>query len=175
MSFRPDLVACWMFRVAADGQVRFLLLQRAPGRIFPGMWQPVTGKLESGERIVDGALRELVEETAIGPDGIEVLYGIDQVNIFHADHVDSLQAEAVFAAELKPGVEASLSVEHDEQRWLTAGEATDMVVWPAYREAITQIEWIATHRDLARLMQVGAWAVPESAPPRPASPETPSR
>ena len=160
-----------MFRVGADGQVRILLLHRAPGRIFPGIWQPVTGKLEPGERIVDGALRELVEETAIGPTGIEVLFGIDQVNIFHADHLDSLQAEAVFAAELKPGVEASLSDEHDEQRWLTPGEATEMVVWPAYREAIDQLEWIATHRDLARLMQVGAWAVPESAPP----PDTPSR
>jgi 8-oxo-dGTP pyrophosphatase MutT (NUDIX family) len=173
VSFRPDLVACWMFHVEADGQVRILLLQRAPGRIFPGMWQPVTGKLEPGERIVDGALRELVEETGIGPDGIEVLYGVDQVNIFHADHVDALQAEAVFAAELKPGVEATLSDEHDEQRWLSPAEASAMVVWPAYREAISQLEWIATHRDLARLMQVGAWAVPESAPPSPAQPPAP--
>ena len=165
MSFRPDLVACWVFRVPAAGQVRILLLHRAPGRVFPGMWQPVTGKLESGERIVDGALRELVEETAIRPDAIETLYGLDPVNIFHADHIDALQAEAVFAAELKPGVEATLSHEHDDQRWLAPGEATEMVVWPAYREAIAQIEWIANHRDLARLMQVGAWAVPESAPP----------
>ena len=174
-AFRPDLVACWMFRVPAAGQVRILLLHRAPGRIFPGIWQPVTGSLESGERIVDGALRELVEETAISPDGLEALYGLDQVNIFHADHIDALQAEAVFAAELKPGVEADLSDEHDDQRWLAPGEASEMVVWPAYRGAIAQIEWIANHRDLARVMQVGAWAVPESAPPRPASPETPSR
>ena len=173
--FRPDLVACWIFRVPAAGQVRILLLHRAPGRIYPGIWQPVTGGLESGERILDGALRELVEETAISPDGIEALYGLDQVNIFHADHIDALQAEAVFAAELKPGVEADLSDEHDEQRWLAPGEASEMVVWPAYRDAIAQIEWIATHRDLARVMQVGTWAVPESAPPRPAPPETPSR
>jgi 8-oxo-dGTP pyrophosphatase MutT (NUDIX family) len=173
--FRPDLVACWMFRVPAAGQVRILLLHRAPGRIFSGIWQPVTGRLEAGERILDGALRELVEETAISPDGIEILYGVDQVNIFHADHIDALQAEAVFAADLKPGVEAVLSDEHDEQRWLAPGEASEMVVWPAYREAIAQIEWIANHRDLARVMQVGAWAVPESAPPPTAPPETPSR
>jgi 8-oxo-dGTP pyrophosphatase MutT (NUDIX family) len=175
VSFRPDLVACWMFRVPTAGQVRILLLHRAPGRIFSGIWQPVTGSLESGERIVDGALRELVEETAIGPERIESLYGLDQVNIFHADHIDALQAEAVFAAELKPGVEAELSDEHDEQRWLAPGEASEMVVWPAYREAIAQIEWIATHRDLARVMQVGTWAVPESAPPRPTPSEPPSR
>ena len=172
--FRPDLVACWMFRVEEDGQVRILLLHRAPGRIFPGMWQPVTGRLEEGERIIDGALRELVEETGIDPAGLETVYGLDPVNIFHVDHIDALQAEAVFAAELKRGAEAVLSDEHDEQRWLTPAEASEMVVWPAYRLAIGQIEWVASHRDLARLMQVGAWAVPESADPR-AAPDAGSR
>jgi len=165
--FRPDLVSCWMFRVDPGRGLEILLLRRAPGRIFPGIWQPVTGKLEAGERIVDGALRELVEETGIGPEGIDALYGIDQVNIFHADHVDALQAEAVFAALLKPGVEAELSHEHDEGRWLTAADAIEAVLWPAYREAIREIEWIAGHREMARLMQVGAWAVEGSAPPEP--------
>lgn len=168
--FRPDLVACWMFRVGPDGALRILLLHRAPGRIFTGIWQPVTGGLEDGEGIVAGALRELVEETAIDATGIETLYGLDQVNIFHADHVDALIAEAVFAAELKPGIEPRLSEEHDAQRWLTPAEASAMVVWPAYRAAIEQIEWLATHRDLARVMQVGQWAVPESAPPPDAPP-----
>ena len=164
--FRPDLVACWMFRVDADRGLEILLLHRAPGRIFPGIWQPVTGGLEAGERIIDGALRELVEETGVGPDGIATLYGLDQVNIFHADHLDMLQAEAVFAADLRPGIEAVLSEEHDEQRWVSPAAASEMVLWPAYREAITQLGWIAGHRELAGLMQVGAWAVEGSAPPK---------
>jgi 8-oxo-dGTP pyrophosphatase MutT (NUDIX family) len=169
--FRPDLVACWMYRLEAaaredaSGELRILLLHRAPGRIFPGIWQPVTGRLESDERIVDGALRELIEETGIGPEGIETLYGLDQVNIFHADHIDMLQAEAVFAAELRRGVEAVLSDEHDEQRWVSPAEAAGMVLWPAYREAIEQLEWLAGHREMAALMRVGTWAVQGSAPP----------
>ena len=167
--FRPDLVACWMFRSTVRGDVEILLLHRAPGRIFPGIWQPVTGGLEAGERIIDGALRELVEETGITPAGIAFLFGLDQVNIFHADHIDALQAEAVFAADLAPGVEAVLSEEHHDQRWVSPAEAAEMVLWPAYREAISQIEWIASHREPARLMQVGAWAVEGSAPPDPAS------
>ena len=165
--FRPDLVACWMFRDTPAGEPEILLLHRAPGRIFPGIWQPVTGGLEPGERIVHGALRELVEETGIGSDGIDALYGLDQVNLFHADHIDMLQAEAVFAADLRPGVEAALSEEHDEQRWVSPAEAADMVLWPAYRAAIAQIEWVAGHREAARLMRVGAWAVEGSAPPPP--------
>lgn len=156
-----------MFRVPTVGEVRILLLHRAPGRIFPGIWQPVTGGLEAGERIIDGALRELGEETGIGPDEIDAVYGLDQVNIFHADHIDMLQAEAVFAAVLKPHVEATLSEEHDEQRWVAAAEAREMVLWPAYRAAIDQIEWIAEHREMATLMQVGEWAVERAAPPKP--------
>jgi dihydroneopterin triphosphate diphosphatase len=175
MAFRPDLVACWAFRSSSVG-VEILLLQRAPGRIFPGLWQPVTGKLEDGERIVDGALRELVEETGIDPTGIEMLYGIDQVNLFHVDYLDTLQAEAVFAAHLRPGIEAALSEEHDEQRWVTPAEAAGMVVWPAYREAIEQIEWIASHTELAELMRVGPWASERSAPPAASPPPgAPSR
>jgi 8-oxo-dGTP pyrophosphatase MutT (NUDIX family) len=170
MSFRPDLVACWLFRTDAD-ELRILLLHRAPGRIYPGIWQPVTGRLEAGERIVDGALREVVEETGIGTGAIDVLYGLDQVNIFHADHLDVIQAEAVFAASLRPGVEAVLSHEHDDQRWVTPAEATGMVLWPAYREAIAQIEWIAAHAGMAALLRVGPWAVEGSAPP----PDPPSR
>jgi 8-oxo-dGTP pyrophosphatase MutT (NUDIX family) len=165
MSFRPDLVACWIFRKDPEGRLRILLLHRASGRIFPGIWQPVTGGLEPGETIVEGALRELVEETGIDPTGIATLYGLDQVNLFHADHVDALQAEAVFAAEIRPGVEAVLSEEHDEQRWVTADAAREMVLWPAYRAAIEQLAWIAGHREMARLMQVGAWAVDGSKPP----------
>jgi dATP pyrophosphohydrolase len=165
VSFRPDLVSCWTFRVDPDGQLRILLLHRAPGRIFEGIWQPVTGGLEQGERILQGALRELVEETGIGPEGIATLYGIDQVNLFHAEHVDAIQAEAVFAAELKPGIDAVLSEEHDDQRWVSPGEGSEMVLWPAYREAIRQIEWIVTHREMASLMQAGDWAVAASRPP----------
>jgi len=165
--FRPDLVSCWTFRADPGRGLEILLLRRAPGRVFPGIWQPVTGKLEAGERIVDGALRELVEETRIGPDGIDALFSIDQVNIFHADHLDAIQVEAVFAALLKPGIEPVLSDEHDEQRWVSPGDAVELVLWPAYRAAIREIEWIAGHREMAKLMQVGAWAVEGSAPPSP--------
>jgi 8-oxo-dGTP pyrophosphatase MutT (NUDIX family) len=165
MSFRPDLVSCWTFRVDADGQLRILLLHRSPGRIFPGIWQPVTGKLEAVERIVDGALLELVEETGIGPGAISTLYGLDLVNSFHAEHADEIQTEAVFAVDVEPGIEAVLSEEHDDQRWVTPAEAAEMVPWPSYREAIRQIEWIVSHRDMATLWQAGAWAVDGSRPP----------
>ena len=158
MSLRPDVVACWIFRTTPERGLEILLIRRAPGRIFPGMWQCVTGKLED-ERILDGALRELVEETGITPDDLEALYTLDQVNIFHADHADRIEVEAVFAARVGPHVEPRLSHEHDAARWLSPAEARERVIWPAYREAIERMEWLVSHPDLAGWLRVGAWAV----------------
>ncbi len=163
--FRPDLVGCWIFRTTPERGLEILLIHRAPGRIFPGLWQCVTGGLEAGERIVDGALREVLEETGITSADIEVLYGLDQVNIFHADHIDVLQAEAVFAAHVPWTVEPRLSHEHDDFRWLAPAEARALVVWPAYRSAIDQIEWLVAHPEHAPVLRVGAWAADVSRPP----------
>lgn len=157
MSLRPDLVACWLFRTTGPG-LEILLIRRAPGRIFPGMWQCVTGKLED-ERILDGALREVAEETGLTAKDFEAVYTLDQVNIFHADHADRIEVEAVFAAQVRPGVEPRLSHEHDAFRWLGPEEARGHVIWPAYREAIERIAWLAANPKQALWMRVGNWAV----------------
>jgi 8-oxo-dGTP pyrophosphatase MutT (NUDIX family) len=165
MSVRPNLVGCWVFRTGPDGVVEILLLHRSPGRIFAGIWQCVTGGLEAGERVVDGALRELEEETGIGVDGLEALYSLDQVNLFYAEHVDRIEAEAVFAAHVRPDVEPRLSDEHDDHRWVAPEDARELVVWPAYRAAIDQIDWLVAHPDATRYWRVGPWAHDVSFPP----------
>ena len=78
MSFLPDLVDVWIFRLverspgesgaapaasAPEFEPEILLMRRSPGRILPGLWQCVSGSLEAGEAVHEGALRELAEET----------------------------------------------------------------------------------------------------------------
>lgn len=164
MATRPDLVGCWIFRVT-EARLEILLIRRAAGHIYPGVWQCVTGSLEGDERIVDGALREVAEETGIGAADIKVLYGLDQVNLFHAEHADKLLAEVVFAAEVGTSVVPRLSDEHDALRWVTPDEAREAVVWPANREAIERIEWLVGHPERARWLRTGAWADEGSFPP----------
>ena len=139
---RPDLVACWLFRVSTTGRLEILLIHRAPGRMYPGLWQCVTGRLEAGERITEGALREVAEETGLGPTDFDGFFETDIVNWFHEQAVDGLMSEAVFAARVRPDATVSISDEHDDLRWATPAEAHEVVLWPAYHRAIEQIEWL---------------------------------
>jgi 8-oxo-dGTP pyrophosphatase MutT (NUDIX family) len=147
--YRPDLVACWLFRVDGAGGLEVLLIRRAPDRMYPGLWQCVTGKLESGERIAEGALREVAEETGLAPADLEAFYETDIVNWFHEAALDGLLCEAVFAARVRPSSEVALSHEHDGFDWLAPDDARARVVWPAYRRAIDQIEWLLSNPDKA--------------------------
>ena len=147
--FRPDLVACWLFRLDAAGRPEILLIRRAPGRLYPGLWQCVTGKLEPDERVVDGALREVAEETGLTATDLEGVFETDIVNWFHESSADAIWCEAVFAAQVRHGRRIRLSHEHNDHRWLSPDAATALVVWPAYERAIEQVVWLADHPDKA--------------------------
>ncbi len=145
--YRPDLVDVWVFRIGADRGLELLLMRRSPGRILAGLWQGVSGSLESGERIVAGALRELREETGFDDAALEAFYDLDLVNQFHWSPVDAIFSAAVFAARVESNAEPVLSIEHDEYRWLRPDEALELIVWPAYRDAIAVIERDLTEEE----------------------------
>jgi 8-oxo-dGTP pyrophosphatase MutT (NUDIX family) len=100
------------------GEPEFLLIRRAAGRIFPGLWQCVTGAPEPGERIPSTALREVIEETGIGPTDIEAFYDLDMVSSFYDEGPDAIVNGAVFALRVRPDAEPRLSHEHDDLRWV---------------------------------------------------------
>lgn len=149
MSTRPDLVACWLFRLDTSGRPEILLIRRAEDRLYPGLWQCVTGRLEAGEGISAGALREVVEETGLGPADLEAFYETDIVNWFHEASLDALLCEAVFAARVRPGAAVHLSAEHDDAGWLAVEEAKALVTWPAYVRAIDTVEWLLANPSKA--------------------------
>lgn len=140
MAFRPDLIECWVFRVSPPGRAEYLLVRRAPGRIFAGLWQCVTGAVEPGERVPETALREVHEETGLGPEALEGLYDLDMAYEFYDEGPDAMVVAAAFAARVRPRAPVSLSHEHDDLRWVGRDEALRLAVWPAYAEAIDRIE-----------------------------------
>ena len=151
---RPDLVDCWIFRIASGGRVEILLIRRAPGRILPGLWQCVSGSIEPGERVALAALRELEEETGFGEASIEAFYDLDLVNQFHEPSVDAVLSSAVFAVRVRDGVPERLSHEHDGARWVALEDAIREVVWPGYRDALDRIRDYLLHPDRAPWFQL---------------------
>jgi len=154
LSARPDLVACWLFRLDAAGAPEILLIRRAADRIYPGLWQCVTGKLEADERILGGTLREVLEETGLGPDDLEAVFETDIVNWFHMAQLDALLSEAVFAARVRPDARVSISPEHDDACWLTPAAAKELVTWPAYERAIERVEWLLENPSKAEAFRL---------------------
>jgi 8-oxo-dGTP pyrophosphatase MutT (NUDIX family) len=153
MPQRPDLVECWVFRVRS-GSLELLLVHRASGRIFAGLWQPVTGAIDEGERVPLAALREVAEETGFAGSDVEAFYDLDQVAAFYDEGPDALLVSAIFAVRVRPDAELRLSDEHDAARWVDASTALRLAVWPAYADSIGRIERRLLDPDTARWFAV---------------------
>lgn len=171
MSLRPDLIECWVFRVAPPAgphdarpdaaRLEILLIRRAPHRIFPGLWQCVTGGIEPGEAVPAAAMREVLEETGLGPAEIERFYDLDQVAPFYDEGADAVVVSAIFAARVRPGAEPRESWEHDGLRWVPAADAPRLAVWPSYAESVRRVRellldpalepWFALDADGSRI------------------------
>ena len=163
---RPDLVECWIFRLAEPGRVEVLLIHRSDSRIFPGLWQCVTGGLEAGERVPVAALREVSEEVGFGPAEIEAFYDLDQATQFYDEGSDGIVTGATFAVRVRADAVARLSHEHDDARWVTADEALDLVVWPSYAATIRRILATLTDPDAARWFELTLEGHRIARPPR---------
>lgn len=164
MSIRPDIVECWLFRVVpaagpADSRpeadrLEILLIRRAPDRIFPGLWQCVTGRIEPGERVPMAALREVEEETGFGAEALEAVFDLDQAIPFYDESVDSLVFSAIFAARVRPEAVPRPSREHDEVRWVPAAEAPGLAIWPSYAESVRRVREVLLDPQLARWFEL---------------------
>ena len=155
MSLRPDLVECWVFRVdPASGAVEILLIRRAPQRIFPGLWQCVTGGIEPGERVPMAALREVEEETGFGRDAIEAFFDLDQVAPFYDESSDAVVVSAIFAVRVRFDGVARASDEHDGLRWIPAAEAPAIAIWPSYAESVRRVREQLLDPALARWFEL---------------------
>jgi len=159
VSLRPDLVECWVFRVVPPSgpddarpeaeRLEILLVRRSSTRIFPGLWQCVTGRIEAGERVPHAAMREVVEETGFGPAEIEAFYDLDQVAPFYDEGADAVVVSAIFAARARHDAVPRPSHEHDDLRWVPAAEAPSLAIWPSYAESIRRVREVLLDTTLA--------------------------
>ncbi|MDQ6793862.1 MAG: NUDIX domain-containing protein [Chloroflexota bacterium] len=152
--FRPDLVETWVFRCPQPGRVEYLLIQRSDDRIYPGIWQPVTGGVDGGEFVPLAALREVAEETGLGGDAMEAFYDLDQVGAFYAEDPDAIVTSVMFAVRVQSGAEPTLSHEHVAYEWVGVAEAERRSIWPPYRDSLALIGRLAADPELARWFEL---------------------
>jgi dATP pyrophosphohydrolase len=152
----PDLqssmIEICVFRFSGSGP-EYLLLRRADDELlYPGLWQYVTGTLEENERAVDGALRELREETMFTPTAF---WRVPYVHSFYDDRNEKIQSIPLFAAQVPPSLEPQLSAEHSAFRWLRYSEASDLLVWPGQREGLRIVqEYLISGSNAAKYSRI---------------------
>jgi len=118
-----------------EGQLHFLLLRRSQENTYPGIWQPVAGKVKEGEAAWQAGLRELDEETGLKPINF---YTLDHLSSYYLHRYDSIIHVPSFMAEVDM-THPVLSKEHDNYQWLPLDDALSIASWQPYRKALRSI------------------------------------
>ena len=112
----------------------FLLLHRTKDeKLYPNIWQFITGSIEDNENAVDASLRELAEETGLKAKSLWV---VPYVISFYDAGWDSINLCPFFAAEVQADDSVRISDEHDDFGWYTYEEAIEKLPWPDWKEGL---------------------------------------
>ncbi|MGB4432692.1 MAG: NUDIX pyrophosphatase [Bacillota bacterium] len=106
---------------------KVLILKRTPNR--SGYWQPVCGGVDSGEELIEAALREIVEETGI--ENIKSIIDLEYTFTYKESKNGVLMhmQDFCFAVEVENIVDIKLSDEHEEYKWCSYSEAKAYLKW----------------------------------------------
>lgn len=140
------MVEIWIYKETYEynkKNIRFLLLKRKDQH--GGYWQPVVGRLEEGESIPEGAIREVIEETGITPKNnlSNELYNftIDKHHITglqippQVEHCFSLHVDTTTSI----NITSNPDCEHDDYLWVKYDEALQLLKWQNNKDALEEI------------------------------------
>ena len=129
-----NMIQAHVFRKTSDGDVEFLLLQRAEDEpVYPLMWQAVTGYQHDGETATETARREIHEETGLHEG---TLYAVPLIGSFYHARMDAVCMVPVFALEVPGDALVRLSEEHRDFVWMRYDEALRRLPVPSHRDGI---------------------------------------
>jgi 8-oxo-dGTP pyrophosphatase MutT (NUDIX family) len=131
---------------------QYLVLRRSSTeKLYPDIWQIVTGRIRRGENTVKAALRELREETSLP---VSRFWTVPLVGSFFDSKEDAIQIYPLFAAEVSTTAEPILSREHQEYKWVTLKRALNLLVWPGHHAAVQTVHsFVVSGREAARLTE----------------------
>ncbi|MBI5216216.1 MAG: NUDIX domain-containing protein [Ignavibacteriae bacterium] len=141
-----------VFKIEQD-KPKYLLLHRQENeRLYPNIWQIISGSIEKNEKSVDAALRELHEETQLKPIAFWI---VPDITMFYDATNDWVHLCPVFAAQVSEGSQPKLSDEHNEFRWLNYEEAVKLPVWHGQQQAVRIVhEYIVAGKEAMNLNRI---------------------
>lgn len=138
---RSDIIEVCVFKNAGT-EFRCLLLKRSDGdRLYPGIWQLVTGMIGRGEHAARAALREVREETGLSPVR---MWRLPAVNSFYEPVHDVVHFCPNFAVQVAGNAEPALSPEHSAYEWCPADRARFLLPWAGQRAAVDSVRSLLT-------------------------------
>jgi dihydroneopterin triphosphate diphosphatase len=150
MKIKSDLVELHVFKIV-NSELQFLLLKRSSHKIYPGLWQMVSGHIIKKETAVQTALRELEEETGLKPLRLWVA---PNVNSFYSPADDSITMIPVFAARVK-NKKVIISGEHSEFKWVNSKKAKTLLAWEGQRKSVDIIkEYFTSQRSFLKFTEI---------------------
>jgi dihydroneopterin triphosphate diphosphatase len=141
MKIKSDLVELHVFRIN-NNNLEFLLLKRSEKKMYPGLWQMVSGHIKKGETAVKTALRELKEETSLTPFRLWVA---PNINSFYSPDEDNITLIPVFAVQVRDS-NVIISDEHTEFKWVNSDEAKKFLAWEGQRRSVDIIKEYLTNQ-----------------------------
>ena len=136
------VVDCYVFTLL-DNDPSFLILKRNHNKIYEHLWQGVAGKIEKGETAWQTAVRELKEETGLGPYRMFVA---DHISKFYEVKGDRINLVPVFGIEVN-SKDVILSEEHIEYKWVNFNEARDILAWNGQKEGLEVVYNMISNSD----------------------------
>lgn len=147
-----SIVEVCVFKFRQDTPFYLMLRRSKVERIYPGIWQLISGSIEDGEKAYEAALRELREETGLGPLRFWV---VPFAHTFYDPKYDAVNVSPMFAVQVDEVSNPVLSSEHEEFGWFRVKQALTMLVWPGQRSGLQIVhQYITQGQEAARLVEL---------------------
>lgn len=138
--------------VSKENEIWHLALRRSENcKLYPTMWQTITGTLEVGENAFDAAKRELQEESGLITD---TWYKLPYLGGFYDLRRDTVESVPTFAVILEDFRDIIISVEHTEYNWLRNSELEDFFPIPDHVNGALQLEKIIRNPEQLRIFSI---------------------
>lgn len=117
---------------------KVLLIRRSSDDFGGGTWESAGGKLEEGETLEEGIVREVFEETGLKIVPKKILYA-------SIDEHDKRRLVFIVYLCLNEETAITLSKEHDESRWVDKQECRELlkggIAEDYIKHGVYEIEW----------------------------------